>query len=602
MTKKELLQKLQDLQHGNMSLNEMYHVIREFGRENFLEARQDVERFLTHPDPKLRGLALEVLAVHWGLTDSWYMARAFLEQDPDEECRMRGALALEVLKRNIQDRDTLLVLARVVCYPKEASSVRQAAYAAMLGIIHFDPQEQLSLAEKGLDLDQEIDWNMVKSYLSESSDLSADSQKQGENVVKESTPKKLLPPDLLALLRTYRQWTLTQDKEIALFSGMLVGDLLKAGHTSAAILDVRYRADELLHQKTSSKTWESMLFTSETTKTDPFFTHSLSESECQQVCDALSTMRWEEISNSAVFQVLYPGVPWLQWMFPFVGGGKRAILDWAVHHWETFEEIFSSTLLVDEWNIAGELDVSDLSNGIATDPWQIVRQIAWQQALNEESPVKQYPPSPWGNASEITQLRSSVEAQYEEIFFHCSALMYLRDYACYLERGFLFLYHIGPPLPNGSIALIASNGRVWRHDLRAGEAADRERRLLQEWLASFGAGGESYRWPGCLPRKVFDKQQILQQLHQAGIARVVWDINWFADDTQCTVLACFTEEDKQVPLPQPLDDADFWCLITDKSGKLCYSGTYELLVQQESISPLDKLPEPFTNRWNWTEE
>ena len=122
-------------------------------------------------------------------------------------------------------------------------------------------------------------------------------------------------------------------------------------------------------------------------QTEPF-THPLSHVECQQVCDALSTMRWEDLSNSAVFQVLYPGVSWLGWMFPFALGGKRALLAWVVYHRKTFEEIFSSTLLLDEWNIAGELDVSDLSDGMATDPWQIVRQSAWQKALDEKSTVK----------------------------------------------------------------------------------------------------------------------------------------------------------------------------------------------------------------------
>jgi uncharacterized membrane-anchored protein len=116
-------------------------------------------------DPQLRTIALEVLTNHWRLADYWDIARAFLEQDPDKECRMQGASALEVLKRNTQDRRTLSILAHVVYNPHEASLVRETAYAAMRGIIHYDPSEQFHLASKRLNLSQDVDWVMVESYL-----------------------------------------------------------------------------------------------------------------------------------------------------------------------------------------------------------------------------------------------------------------------------------------------------------------------------------------------------------------------------------------------------------------------------------------------------
>jgi hypothetical protein len=97
------------------------------------------------------------------------------------------------------------------------------------------------------------------------------------------------------------------------------------------------------------------------------------------------------------------------------------------------------------------------------------------------------------------------------------------------------------------------------------------------------------------------KQQILQELRQTGIMRVIWNIDWFVDNTQCTVLTCYTEEGKQVPLPQPLDDVDFWCLTQDELGEWYYSGTFELSVQQESVRALDTFPDLSGNRWNWTE-
>lgn len=165
MDKGTLMRQLQDIRGNKLSGRDLYRAIHEFGREYFLEARPVVEPLLTHEDALLRCIALEVLAWHWRLPGYWDVACAFLEQDPDSECRMRAALVLGVIKRNTQDHRTLSVLARVVYNQQEESSVREAAYAAMLGIIQFDPREQLSLAGKGLDLKQDVDWDMVESYL-----------------------------------------------------------------------------------------------------------------------------------------------------------------------------------------------------------------------------------------------------------------------------------------------------------------------------------------------------------------------------------------------------------------------------------------------------
>ncbi len=165
MDKGTLMRQLQDVRDNKLSGRDLYSAIHEFGRGHFLEARPVVERFLTHENAQLRCIALEVLINHWRLADYWDVACAFLEQDSDKECRMRGASALEVLERNTQDRRTLSVLARVVCNPQEAPLVRETAYAAMRGIIHYDPREQFHLASKRLNLSQDIDWDMVKSYL-----------------------------------------------------------------------------------------------------------------------------------------------------------------------------------------------------------------------------------------------------------------------------------------------------------------------------------------------------------------------------------------------------------------------------------------------------
>ena len=79
---------------------------------------------------------------------------------------------------NTKDRSTLAILAQVVCNEQEDKIVRIAAYAAMKGVIHFDPREQFKMAFRGLDFSQDVDWDMVKSYLPEGSDPVMDSPMQ----------------------------------------------------------------------------------------------------------------------------------------------------------------------------------------------------------------------------------------------------------------------------------------------------------------------------------------------------------------------------------------------------------------------------------------
>jgi len=164
LTKEKYSDLVEDLRQGKISSSEMYQTIHEIGRENVREARPLVEHFLTNEDAQLRSIALEVLTNHWRLSAYWQTAKDFLEHDPDEDCRMRGASALQALKMNTQHRPTLAVLARVVRNEREETIVREAAYAAMKGVLHYDPREQFKLASRGTNLSQEVDWKMVDSY------------------------------------------------------------------------------------------------------------------------------------------------------------------------------------------------------------------------------------------------------------------------------------------------------------------------------------------------------------------------------------------------------------------------------------------------------
>lgn len=165
MSLEELPGRLKALRRGTLSAREIYHTLQACGEMNFQEARPEVERFLKSTEPELRFQALKVLTQYWRLAEHWETARDMLEHDPDEECRFRAANALKSLMMNTQDRRTLTVLARVVRNEQENQVVRESAYAAMRGVLHFEPREQLHLAAHTIDLEKDVDWEMVNFYL-----------------------------------------------------------------------------------------------------------------------------------------------------------------------------------------------------------------------------------------------------------------------------------------------------------------------------------------------------------------------------------------------------------------------------------------------------
>lgn len=161
----ELLRRLEAIRRGTLPKREIYRTIQVFGEMDFQEARPEVERFLQSEEPELRFVALKVLTRYWRLPQHWQTARDVLEHDPDEECRFRAASDLGSLKMNTKDKETLSVLAQVVRNEREKPVVREAAYTAMKAILHYDPREQLHLAAHNLDLEKDVDWKLVDSYL-----------------------------------------------------------------------------------------------------------------------------------------------------------------------------------------------------------------------------------------------------------------------------------------------------------------------------------------------------------------------------------------------------------------------------------------------------
>jgi HEAT repeat protein len=144
--------------------NDISTVIEEFGDTHYWEAVPEMKKLLTHEDFSVRYSALEVLTLNFRLPELWDNARAFLEHDPDSNCRMLGASCLQVLKRNTGDERTLAVLARVVANEYEKDKlVRKVAYRAMRGVIAYDIKEQTTDILT-FDLEKDVDWDLVRKY------------------------------------------------------------------------------------------------------------------------------------------------------------------------------------------------------------------------------------------------------------------------------------------------------------------------------------------------------------------------------------------------------------------------------------------------------
>jgi hypothetical protein len=163
-SQEELEQLLDALRQGKLKGHEIYRAVQAFGENNFQVARPEVEALLQSDDFELRFVALKVLTQYWHLAEHWETAYQVLLHDPEVECRFRAASDLRSLKMNTQDARTLNVLAHIVCNEQEELVVREASYAAMLGVLHYDPKEQWHIASRKFDLATGVDWEMVKRY------------------------------------------------------------------------------------------------------------------------------------------------------------------------------------------------------------------------------------------------------------------------------------------------------------------------------------------------------------------------------------------------------------------------------------------------------
>lgn len=147
------------LRGGHLTPNEIADVAADFGTENFIEARPDVERLLDHPDPIVRYNAMATLAYEWATTDRTDKLIEILLHDSDNDCRRQAAGALGSLFCGGRDLKIAKVLAGVVTDPAEEDGVRHFAYAGLLDVLGVEMHYQPDPVSMSLD---DVDWNLVE--------------------------------------------------------------------------------------------------------------------------------------------------------------------------------------------------------------------------------------------------------------------------------------------------------------------------------------------------------------------------------------------------------------------------------------------------------
>ncbi|GEM_PF-1599499 len=165
----ELAARLEALKQGRFTGDALLSALQDFGQEHYLEARSTIEGLLTDSNPLVRALALQTLVGVWRLTDERYqqVARAFLEKDPDRQCRIVGAATLATLARlgaGKNDSPALRALAKVVNDTHQDGVVRQVAYSAMQSILRGDPTEMIKRGQQRLEDTSDVDWALVQAY------------------------------------------------------------------------------------------------------------------------------------------------------------------------------------------------------------------------------------------------------------------------------------------------------------------------------------------------------------------------------------------------------------------------------------------------------
>ena len=157
----ELRSLLARFRAGRIPEEAVYALIHDFGEAACMEAKPDVEALLTHPDPELRYIALNVLTLHWMCSEHRRTCEEFALEDADSENRGMGVAGLGALLRGTRDPEALALLLRIFRNEGEEWLVRDSAYCSILYVLGRPASEQPP-ATRRLDHTRDVDWDRIR--------------------------------------------------------------------------------------------------------------------------------------------------------------------------------------------------------------------------------------------------------------------------------------------------------------------------------------------------------------------------------------------------------------------------------------------------------
>jgi len=162
----QLRSQLASLRAGETPEVEIYTVIHGFGNERFTEAKPYIEQQLGHPDPQIRYIALNVLAIHWMCTEHRQTCEHFALTDLDSDNRRLGISGLGALLEGTRDPKVLQLLLHVFNDEQEEPHVRDRAYSSILYVLGKPAKAQPS-ATRRLNYAEDVNWE----WIGEASDI-----------------------------------------------------------------------------------------------------------------------------------------------------------------------------------------------------------------------------------------------------------------------------------------------------------------------------------------------------------------------------------------------------------------------------------------------
>lgn len=158
ITNEELIKLLNKLKKGKMPKDEIPHIISIFGKNRFLEAKKEVEKYIDREDEIIRYNVLSTLILDWGLKEHYKTAIRMLN-DSDEEVRGMAVACIGSLKRGTKDGESLRIVLRVFEENKNNWFMRDSAYEAILNIEGVPEDKRPT--KRILNPKKDIDWNLI---------------------------------------------------------------------------------------------------------------------------------------------------------------------------------------------------------------------------------------------------------------------------------------------------------------------------------------------------------------------------------------------------------------------------------------------------------